>query len=240
MRFFRAILLSALLVGVVGATAFAALSEPMEPLFDGKSVDGWVKRGGNAEYRVENGEIIGVSCVNTENTFLCTPRTYGDFVLDADVKIDEGLNSGIQIRSEVFDDPKEVTAVVEDGTEKNIKIPAGRVHGYQVEIDPTDRAFSGGIYDEARRGWLYKPEGDDHKEARAAFKRDQWNHYHIECHGDSIKTWINGVPVADLHDDMTPAGFIALQVHSIGNDKAMAGKEVRWRNLKIAELDAGE
>lgn len=242
MRHLRTLLLSTLLVSLIAATAMAALAEQFKPLFDGKSIEGWVRRGGKAEYRVENGEIVGVSQTNTPNTFLCTPRDYGDFILEVELKVDEGLNSGIQIRSQAFDERKSVTVEGEDGEEKEIRIPAGRVHGYQVEIDPSDRAYSGGIYDEARRGWLYDLSGDEHKEARAAFKPGQWNTYRIECRGPSIKTWINGVPVADLTDDMTPKGFIALQVHSIGNNQDDAGKEVRWRNLKIAELEppAGE
>ncbi|MAT68066.1 MAG: hypothetical protein CMJ58_00930 [Planctomycetaceae bacterium] len=240
MRSLRALLLSALLVAVVGATALAALTEEFHPLFDGKSIDGWVRRGGEAEYHVENGEIVGVSKINTQNTFLCTPREYGDFILEVELKVDSGLNSGIQIRSECFDEAKKVTVEGTDGKPREINIPAGRVHGYQVEIDPAPRAFSGGIYDEARRGWLYEPCGAQHAKARAAFKLDDWNKYRIECRGDSIKTWVNGVPVSDLHDSVTAKGFIALQVHSVGGDEKMAGKEVRWRNLNIAELDADD
>ena len=149
------------------------------------------------------------------------------FILEVDLKVDDELNSGIQIRSHVHDKETE-----SEGT----KIPAGRVHGYQVEIDPTDRAFSGGIYDEARRAWLFKPEGNEHVAARQAFKRGEWNHYRIEARGPSIKTWINDVPVTDLTDDVDAKGLIALQVHSVSDD--LAGKQVRWRNIRIRELDA--
>ena len=103
-----------------------------------------------------------------------------------------------------------------------------------MEIDPSDRGFSGGIYDEARRGWLYDLKGDKHKNARAAFKRDEWNKYRIQARGNNIKTWINGVPVADLKDDVDARGFIALQVHSV--DDHLAGKQVRWRNIRLREL----
>jgi hypothetical protein len=110
------------------------------------------------------------------------------------------------------------------------------VHGYQVEIDPSDRGFSGGIYDEARRGWLFDLAGEKNKKAREAFKRGAWNHYRIEARGDSIKTWINGVPIADLTDDVDASGLIALQVHAVADD--LAGKQVRWRNIRILDLDA--
>lgn len=196
-------------------------------LFDGHSLAGWVQHGGKAKYRVEDGAIVGTSVAKTPNSFLCTDREYGDFILELDLKIDDELNSGIQIRSHVHNEETE---------SEGSKIPAGRVYGYQVEIDPTDRAFSGGIYDEARRGWLYDLEGDDHQTARQAFQRGEWNQYRIEARGDSIKTWINVVPVANLTDNVDARGFIALQVHSVADD--LAGKQVRWRNIRIADLDA--
>ena len=115
------------------------------------------------------------------------------------------------------------------------KIPAGRVHGYQVEIDPSKRAWSAGIYEEGRRGWLNDLSKND--AARAAFKQGDWNKYRIECKGDSIKTWINGVPAADLKDDVTPKGFIGLQVHGVGKDKDKDSIQVRFRNLRIQVLD---
>ena len=201
-------------------------SAQWRPLFDGKSLDGWTQRGGKAQYTVENGELVGTSVPNTSNSFLCTDKDYGDFILEVEFKVAENLNSGIQIRSQCFDEPVEA----ERGGKKR-KIPAGRVHGYQVEIDPSDRAWSGGIYDEARRGWLN--DLADNEAAQKAFEPGDWNKFRIECRGDSIKTWINGVPAADLKDDMTPSGFIALQVHGVGNKTDP--RQVRWRNVRIQE-----
>ncbi|TWT78218.1 hypothetical protein Pla123a_10080 [Posidoniimonas polymericola] len=218
------------------APAAAQETDGFVPLFDGESIDGWVKRGGKATYKVEDGEIVGTSVLNTDNTFLCTPRNYGDFELKVELKVDSKLNSGIQIRSLCRDEAYNETAAWPNGKEWSGRIPGGRVHGYQVEIDPSDRSWSGGIYDEARRGWLYNLAGDEHKEARAAFKPNEWNEYRIRCEGDHIQTWINGTPVADLHDDHTAEGFIALQVHGIGGDKDKEGTQVRWRNLMIKEL----
>ncbi|MGC3967036.1 MAG: DUF1080 domain-containing protein [Pirellulales bacterium] len=210
-----------------GATfSFAADKEEFRPLFDGKSLDGWVQRGGKAKYEVKDGEIVGTSVLGTPNSFLCTDRDYGDFIFEVEFKVHSGMNSGIQIRSQCFDEDK---TLEHDG--KKIKIAAGRVHGYQVEIDPSDRAWSGGIYDEGRRGWLNDLKGNT--AARKAFKKDDWNKYRVECRGDSIKTWINGVPAADLKDSMTPTGFIALQVHSTKKEEPM---QVRWRNVRIIEL----
>ena len=184
-------------------------------LFDGKTLDGWKQRGGDAEYRVEDGTIVGSSVPNTSNSFLCTKKMYGDFILELEFKVAPGLNSGVQIRSNSFPDERK-----------------GRVRGYQVEIDPAPRAWSAGIYDEGRRGWLNDLKGND--PARKAFKPDAWNKYRVVAVGDSIKTWINGVPAADLVDSMTQTGFVGLQVHGVGGRTEPL--EVRWRNIRIKDL----
>lgn len=202
---------------LIFVTPFCAAQEPKGQwvdLFDGKSIDSWVQRGGKATYRAENGEIIGTTAPNTPNTFLCTPRNYSNFQLELEFKVHPELNSGIQIRSNSFKSHRN-----------------GRVHGYQVEIDPSNRAYSGGIYDEGRRGWLFPL--DQNRAARYAFKQEQWNKFRIEAIGDRIRTWINGVPASDLKDDMTAEGFIALQVHGVGSRKDPL--EVRWKNIRIRE-----
>jgi len=218
----------ALALLAAAAVQRASADEPAwKTLFDGQSLAGWKQRGGAAKYRVEEGAIVGQSVPNTSNSFLCTDRDYGDFILELEFKVDPTLNSGVQIRSECFDEARKVT---HEGKEK--VIPAGRVHGYQVEIDPSDRAWTAGIYDEGRRGWLNDLK--DNEAARKAFKPGEWNHLKVECRGESIKTWLNGVPAADLKDALTPQGFIALQVHGVGPRKE--GLEVRWRNIRLQEL----
>ena len=137
-------------------------------LFDGKTLNGWTQKGGKANYRVENDEIIGTSVPNTSNSFLCTDKNYANFILELEFKVDPRLNSGIQIRSECFDQPK---LTLHGGVPR--PIPAGRVHGYQVEIDPSERAYTGGIYDESRRGWL--KDLKDNEAARKAFRQNEWN-----------------------------------------------------------------
>ena len=188
-------------------------------LFNGENLDGWEKLNGTAEYIIEDNTIVGISEMNTPNTFLATTESYGDFILEFDFKVDDGLNSGVQFRS--------------------LSLPEhnnGRVHGYQFEIDPSERAWTGGVYDEARRGWVYplnyNPDG------QKAFKNEEWNSARIEAIGSSIRTWVNGVECANLLDNTTASGFIALQVHSIGRED-LAGKTVSWRNIRILtdELD---
>ena len=149
-------------------------------------------------------------------------------------KVEPPLNSGVQIRSLCYDQDTEVTVVASNGEEKTKKVPSGRVHGYQVEIDPSPRAWTGGVYDEARRGWLNTLEKNE--AAQKAFKQNEWNRIRVVCNGDSIKTWLNDVPAADLKDDLTAKGFIAFQVHGIGKDGSKLGKTISWRNVMIKEL----
>ena len=189
------------------------LNAEWEILFDGESLDNWEQRGGEAEYKIEDNMIIGTTKVGTPNSFLCTKNKYANFILEVEFWVDDELNSGIQIRSNSIEEYRN-----------------GRVHGYQVEIDPSERAWSAGIYDEARRGWLYDLKFNE--AARKAFKQGEWNKYHIEAVGSSIRTWINGVPAANLIDGMTAEGFIALQVHS----HKKGGLEVKWRNIRILDL----
>ncbi|MCC6820802.1 MAG: DUF1080 domain-containing protein [Verrucomicrobia subdivision 3 bacterium] len=231
-----------LLILMVIAQSAAALqaAEGWVNLFNGQDLTGWVQRGGQAKYVVEGDTIVGASVLNTPNSFLCTEKTYGDFTLEYDFKVDPRLNSGVQIRSECFDTPRQM-----EWNGKKIQIPAGRVHGYQVEIDPDvprKRLWSAGLYDESRRGWLYPGDGEQGAQGKAfselglrIFKPKDWNHVRVEAFGDSIKTWLNGTPCADIKDGLTPRGFIALQVHGIKNDQGREGAQVRWRNLRIQE-----
>ena len=182
-------------------------------LFNGKNLKGWTKINGTADYKVVDKTIVGISKMGTPNTFLITKKMYGDFILEFDFKVDDGLNSGVQFRSNSIKEFKN-----------------GTVHGYQFEIDPSQRAWTGGVYDEARRGWLYpmnyNPKG------QTAFKNNEWNTARIEAIGNSIRTWINGIQCSELLDDVTQTGFIGLQVHAIG-DKELEGKTVSWKNIRI-------
>lgn len=182
-------------------------------LFNGKDFRGWKQLNGKAKYTVENGEVVGTTVYGEPNSFMATDKDYGDFILELEFKVDPTMNSGVQFRSESKPDYNK-----------------GRVHGYQFEIDPAPRAWTGGIYDEARRDWLYTL--DLNPAAKKAFKQNEWNKIRLECIGNTMRTWVNGIPAAYLVDDLTPKGFIALQVHSIGK-KEDEGRQIRWRNIRI-------
>ncbi len=191
---------------------FSQGSEKWQNLFNGKDLSGWKQLNGKAIYKAANGEIVGTTVSGEPNSFLATEKEYGNFILEFEVMLGAPLNSGVQFRS--FSNPEK----------------SGRVQGYQVEIDPSERAWSGGIYDEANRGWLYPL--NYNPPAQKAFKPTGWNKYRIECIDNNIRTWINGVPASNLVDAERKAGFIALQVHSI-KDASMAGKDIHWRKVRI-------
>ncbi|MFN0138092.1 MAG: DUF1080 domain-containing protein [Phycisphaerae bacterium] len=183
--------------------------------FEGDSLAGWSQHGGKAGFAIKGGEVVGYTAADSPNTFLCSDAHYADFELEYEFKVDPRLNSGVQIRSNRFPG-----------------YAGGVVHGYQVEIDPSDRAFTAGIYDEERRGWLARPPQSD-AERRSLFKRGDWNHVRVVAQGDLVRTWLNGKPVVELRDAMTRRGFVALQVHSTDSKEPL---EVRWRNIKFKDL----
>ncbi|HEU4590115.1 MAG TPA: DUF1080 domain-containing protein [Steroidobacteraceae bacterium] len=185
-----------------------------ESLFDGKTLAGWKTLGGGADYQIVDGAIVGSSRPGVPNSFLVTEKEYGDFILDFDVRQDVGpTNSGVQFRS--LSTPE---------------FENGRVHGYQADIDPSERRWSGGIYEEAQRGWFYT--GEMNPAARTLYEFGKWNHYRIEAIGPRLRVWINGQPAADVIDDATKSGFFGLQVHSIEKPED-AGRTTTWKNLLV-------
>lgn len=199
----------------------AAEDKPPEgftSLFNGRTLEGWEQRNGTATYRVEEGVIVGKTNEGSPNSFLCSTKDYGDFELLFEVKVDDALNSGVQIRSKTEGGKKE-----------------GRVQGPQVEIAINGTA--GFIYGEGlKTGWVSTTEEMGNDKAKVAFKKGEWNRYRVVAKGTSIKTWVNDLPVADTSDTKTghSTGFIGLQVHGI--KKGTGPYEVRWRNLSLKEL----
>ena len=201
------LLATLLLIGLQNAGA-----QEWENLFNGKNLKGWKQVTGTAQYKAQDGVLVGTATASKVNSFLATTKNYGDFILEFDF-LTEGINSGVQIRSHK---DKE----------------RGLVYGYQFEIDPSPRAWSGGLYDEARRLWLYRM--TENEPARKAY-REGWNSARIEAVGNSIRTWVNGIPCTNLLDDADKDGFIALQVHVV--DKAHEGARIMWKNIRIITKD---
>lgn len=188
-------------------------------LFNGKNLNGWEVKNGTATYKVVDGTIEGTTTEGSRNTFLCTKKKYGNFELEFEVKVDDKLNSGVQIRSRKKEGDK-------------------AVNGPQVEIEASgaNGAEAGYVYGEATgRGWLTPQERlKPHKN----FKDGEWNKFRIVADGPRIQTWINGEKIEDLTDEAIykthPKGFIGLQVHGIA--KGTGPYSVAWKDIRIKEL----
>jgi 3-keto-disaccharide hydrolase len=218
------ILFSMLLLAIPLATGCQNGDPKSDGLKDGTWVDliaqgpeAFVKNGGVAEYEFKDGVLIGKTRPKTQNTFLCTKKRYRDFEMTFEFHVDPKLNSGLQFRSNI--------KILKNGKE--------RVWGYQCEIDPSERSYSAGIYEEAGRGWL--ADLKDNEKARNALKQGEWNQVRILAVGDLIKTWINGVPAADLLDERTQEGFFGFQVHAVPYADEVL---VQWRNARVREIGA--
>jgi hypothetical protein len=218
------------LLSSLALSAPAVSAGDWQPLFDGKTLDGWEVKGGTAAYKAEDGMIVGTTVEGSPNTFLCK-GPFGDFELQLDVLCDKPLNSGIQIRSHVYEqdtpqpsDPKRIRK-------------AGEVFGYQCEIAPAVGGVSGNFWDEGRHTkWL--DDFSSKPQAKQAFKDEEWNHYRIVAQGDHVRSWVNEVPCADFHNGTDATGFIGLQVHGI---KAGTGPySVCWKNIRLRELKSDD
>jgi hypothetical protein len=222
------ILIAALALAALACGISRAVDEPSPPFFDGKSLDGWSVRGGFATYKVEDGAIVGTTAEGSPNTFLCK-GDFKDFVLELEVKCDPSLNSGVQVRSHVYEQDGP------DPIDPKKRRKAGVVYGPQCEIARQETGTAGRFYDESRRdSWIceIKPE------AMSAFRDNDWNRYRIVVQGNRYRSWVNGALCADFTDDTDQHGFIGLQVHGIA--RGSGPFEVRWRNLRFRELKPGE
>lgn len=208
-------------------------TSPRGSLFDGKTLTNWIIRGGEGGFSVKDGMIVGTSLEGIPSSFLCTNQEYSNFILEYNVMIDEGINSGVQIRSHVWDTDTTTVYKAGDGKTGEKSWTPGQVWGYQVELDPSKRAWSGGFYEEGNRGWLKTLE--DNQVARNAFRPGEWNSFRVKAQGNRFQTWINGVAAVDICDDMSKVGFIALQLHPV-YEKSQVGKKVYLKNIRIQEL----
>ncbi|NQZ59588.1 MAG: DUF1080 domain-containing protein [Lentisphaeraceae bacterium] len=202
------------------ACSVSASTPKAVDMFNGKDLSGWRNPYKRGTASVVGDEIHLVS--KGGKFFLCTEKKYSDFIFEAEVKMPKGKsNSGFLFRCHV---------------------KPNRAFGYQAEVDTNERRWSGGLYDEGRRGWIHPIKNSKNQpdkayegkhwlaERKNAFKRFEWNKYKIRCVGNSIKIWVNGVLTTDLTDDKDAEGFIGLQHHGEKN------KLYKFRNIKITEL----
>jgi hypothetical protein len=220
MKFRQAIrlLLPALFLVPAGWTPQGKPEEAWTPLFDGKTLDGWRNPYSWGDAEVKDGEIRLTT--KKSKFFLVTEKEYADFIFEGEVKLPPRKgNSGFMFRAQV--DPKK-------------KGGNGTVFGYQAEVDTSDRAWSGGLYDEGRRTWFISPDKNDKASIKAfrdragdCYKQGEWNRYRIECRGSRIRISVNDVLTTDCEDDKDAKGVIGLQHHG------EKGLTYAFRNLRI-------
>jgi hypothetical protein len=220
----------------------SAGEEGWHDLFDGKTLTGWkvlnqdwTHPDTKPDFYVEDNMIVCNTVMGNEGGYLITEKTYSDFILELDVKIDTSLNSGVQCRGRLWDKDTSSIYVAGDpnGTKHDSKWKAGEAWGYQIEVDPAPRAWSGGLYEPCNRGWLVTLKGNE--PARKAFKPMEWNHFKIIMQGNRIQTWVNDVPIVDTTDELTKSGFIGFQFHGAYHEW-QKGKKSLWKNIRIKEL----
>ena len=210
-----------ILLGLSLALTLSVRAEdaPWVTLFNGHDLTGWkiVALTNPAPAVVEDGAMVLRQRPGTiEHTFVTSEKKYGDFILELDVKDDPGFNSGILLRC--ADALKEAKV---------------RLNGYQVKIDNTSRAWTGGVFDDYGDSWKWLHDLTDNERGRAAFKLGEWAHFRIECFGPTVKVWVNGVPTCNLIDEKYRAGYIAFKIHSVGNDPKAAQSAIRLKNIRI-------
>jgi len=190
----------------------------------------------DGEARFVDGEL---QLIAEKNWFFSTRKIYEDFVLETEVMMpdtSEYSNSGIIFRGQIVDTDK-----------------GKQIIGYQVDIDPSDRKWTGGLYDQGRRKWLYPSHpirshpdedfvtnylGEWTKEQGEAYRHLTWNKVKIVCKGSDIKIFINGLLTTHVKDIKDSKGIIAFQHHGSKayREKGDKGNIVRFRNISITTL----
>ncbi|MDD4109099.1 MAG: DUF1080 domain-containing protein [Prolixibacteraceae bacterium] len=227
-----------MIIIMVGCQNKSSKEEGWVNLFDGNTLDGWKvinqdwnKPDSKPDFYIEDNIIVCNTRLNTGGGYLVTEKSYTNFILELDVKIDTSLNSGIQCRSRQWE--RDTITKIFSGVPAERKWRAGYVWGYQIEVDPSNRAWSGGLYEPGNRGWLVTLENN--KIAQEAFKPMDWNHFKIVMDSNKIQTWVNSVPIVDTTDDMSFSGFIGIQFHG-ANKEWQKNKKSMWKNIRIKEL----
>jgi len=204
-------------------------------IFDGKSLAGW---DGDPKYwRVQNDCLVGEVTPETllkQNTFIVWQGgTPGDFELKTEFRVSNRGNSGINYRSEKYENNSYA------------------LRGYQADIDGPNR-YTGQNYDEkgrtflALRGDIARVDADgksriigsvgDKKELSSFIKNDDWNEYHLIARGNVMIHILNGKVMSIVIDDDPKGrrfdGRLGVQVHTGPPMK------IEYRNIRLKELAA--
>lgn len=204
-----------LLAGCSHVTPQSQAPTPWIELFDGETLKGWSQVNGDAPYVVLDGVIRGTNVLDSPNSFLASDEVYSDFVLEFESRSIGEANSGVQFRTELA--PGTWSGVV----------------GYQLDIDPSPRKWTGGLYHEGVHVWRHSMARNP--ACQAAYMHGEWNTYRIEAVGPVIATWVNDIPCAHMVGDHHRTGFVALQVHAINEEEKYRGNFTEWRKVRLLD-----
>ena len=197
----------------------AQQSNKWKHLFNGKNLEGWSVIGGAGKVEVEDGAIVLRQTANTkEHTFVHTKKKYKDFILEVDCRRDPRFFYGILFRAQKAPDTAHV-----------------RLYGYQSKVDhKKDRSWTGGIFDDFGNiwNWMYTPDTDER--AKKTLKpAGEWDHYRIEAIGNTIKVWLNDIPISHIQNTKYKKGYIAFKIHFLGNNKEQEKQRAWIKNVRI-------
>tara|TARA_R110000850_G_scaffold73546_7_gene161345 strand:- start:242 stop:997 length:756 start_codon:yes stop_codon:yes gene_type:complete len=196
------------------------LTEGFVDLYNGKDLNNWEPKGGHCTFEAKGDMVVGTCVKGSPSTYLSTKKSdYTDFVFTAELKWVVDGNTGVMFRA---------ASKSGEGKKKDIET----VYGPQAEMEAfsKERFWSGGLYAQGDGGWIYPMWLDAQEKVRGAMKKDGWNRITVKAKGDTIKTWLNGVPAAHWKSDEYKQGFFSLQIHS------GAEGQVNFRNIKVKEL----
>lgn len=214
-----------LMICAISSAQNSSAEEPWINLFNGKNFDGWKIIGSNGKAWVEDGAFVCHQVSNTpEHTFISTKKKYDDFIFEAEAKIEGNLHTGFLLRSI---NAKSDTAKV-------------AIYGYQLKIDPSERRWTGGVFDDFGKSWKWFYPLKESEKARSAFQLNEWNHFRVEAIGDSIKVWVNDIPTCNLIHNKYNKGYIAIKIHGMGENPEMEKVLMRYRNIRIITKNPGK
>jgi len=221
----------------VPAAENPAADAGFQPIFDGKTLQGWhvsgkTGHGTGGRWVVEDGAIVGSQDKPGNGGIIITDKQYGNFEVVLEMNNDFGPDSGLFLRS----------------TERG--------QAYQAMVDYHGGGNLMGIYGEGLSGGIgvrnfaFEGKPSEIRETPCPFplpvspqewpefwKAGRWNELRARIEGNppKITTWINGVKFIEWSDSEQrhpDKGGIALQVHGGGD---YTKQFVRYRNIRVKE-----
>ena len=193
-----------------------------QPLFNGRDLTGWEGVGGAVEdcWSVIDGVL---TCSGKKGPWLRSVVEYGNFNLRLDYLVSKGGNSGVYVR------------VPADGNHHRDN-DTQPIAGFEVQILDDTAPEHANLKDFQYSASIYDFSGANPRNSRPL---GEWNSLELNCLGQQITTWHNGVRVTNITEKEFPSlalrsvkGFLGLQNHStvVGLRNIRLGSPVNVKN----------